>query len=176
VRGLFLLLLAACSSPQVKEPTIEEIVEAFPDKIYFTTSRKEPWVIRATKDANCVMNLKEFRTEVESIGWFSYSEDTGDRVAANLFAPAVTSIDLHTFLNPWTSAVAVTFPDQAETIYFNARKNARKREAYVGSAIHERSHLPPGNYSHPFNHTIDRPSSVPYKLGELAAKYAPRCF
>jgi hypothetical protein len=122
------------------------------------------------------MNLKEFRDEVGRFGWFSYSDHTGDKVAKNLFSEELTEIDLHRFVNPWTSAVAVTFPDQKERIFFNSRKNARKRSAYIASAIHERLHLPPGNYSHPFNHTIDRPASVPYKIGEIAEKYAPRCF
>jgi hypothetical protein len=176
---ILFVILVGCSQVKVAEtpPVIQsEPVDVF-NQVYFSTERKELWVQQAVRDANCVASLKSFVEEVKSIGWFAYSGDTGEQVAQRFFNSSVTKVDLHTFLNPWTSVTATTFSGNTETVFLNSRLNKRKRSAYVASLIHERSHLPMGGgYTHPSNHTINRPSSVSYKLGEIAAKHAAKCF
>lgn len=122
------------------------------------------------KVADCVMELKEFQSEIRSIKSFSSSGDNGFQVAEKMLSPRKAVVRHYFKLSRLTTAMTVN-----GEIYINRykRMNPRSLSKMVNTAMHERFHVL--DYGHDGNSYKNNQNSVPYKVGDISEKYVQQC-
>ena len=172
------IILASCSTQKVApttsgknpEPVVTEVEK--PEIIV-----KESFVLKADEKytklyeikpaANCVVNLPEFKIELEKLNWPKI-KITGIEVYSKI-AQAPSKI-LRTYYKKafWgTSPVyAYTYLNHHE-IYFNRRYWNRTMPSLVNTSVHELTHAV--GYAH------GKHDPIPWDVGKLAERLAGKC-
>lgn len=85
------------------------------------------------------------------------------------------NVKLYKSKNPWSRAYGYYTPSRPFDININTRKMNRSVESFVGTLVHEMVHAIDGldmvhNYGHGDNSSAGKQDTVPYWVGNLAAR------
>lgn len=138
----------------------------------FTAKSSLLWVSSLAEKANCTIKNKDFLKEVEGFK-FTHTIHAGAKVAKDIKALPSIKIATYKTKNPFSKAIATTYPSDKETVYLNLRANPRDMESMVNTVCHEATHIL--GYSHGDNSPKGKENSVPYKVGSLCQKYFKNC-
>lgn len=175
-----LLLSFACSRAPIKAPEAPtDVIATLPTKlpgeprVVFSAKSDLPYIHEVARISSCVVNNEEFLKEVESFPKYDYTDKSSKDVAENLKNSRNILISTYKTKSPWSKVIATTYKSDRKTIYFNTRKNPRKMEYMVNTAIHEGLHLL--GWSHGDNSSKGKSKSVNYAVGDMSEKYVKDC-
>lgn len=168
---LLLFLITSCASIDTTPPVTTRPPET---QIAFTSASNLDWVKELVKVANCVANNEAFIKEVALFPDYDYTDDKSEVVALavkNIKANVTT----YKTANPFSAAIATTYPTDTVNVYLNIRPKANPRPMpdMVNTLFHEGLHL--SGYKHGDNYANGKENSVNYRVGTIAAKYSPAC-
>lgn len=160
---LALLLLVGCAT-SIEKPVLNESSSIFSSKL------DKKWVREVVDCSNKVVKDSGFLGELIAVEKFDYSVDSGAIVANKLLSHKYV-ITLYKSLNPWSKARAYAINGKEE-LNFNTRKNHSDVFRSTGTAIHEATHT--FGYTHGDNSSKGKEKSIPYKVGDIAHKWAKK--
>ena len=138
-----------------------------------TAITPEPWLKIVAIKANCVLKREEFLNEVKLYPKFTHTNNTSSKVAEDLRALPEIKVATYKSKNPFTKAVATTYPKEKNKIYLNLRHNPRPVDDMVATLCHESTHVL--GYSHGDNNPAGKENSVPYKVQTICVKFLQLC-
>jgi molybdopterin-biosynthesis enzyme MoeA-like protein len=139
----------------------------------YTVKSKLPYLKQVAKVSECVIRNEDFLKEIEAFPKFSFTDKTSKEVADSIRKMKSVVISSYKTKNPFSSAIATTYPSNKTTVYFNSRKNPREFKEMINTAIHEPLHLI--GFSHGDNSPIGKENSVNYRVGKIAESYVEKC-
>lgn len=164
---LVLITLTSCASKKAIKP-IEP-----PKPVDVITYRSSlNYIKELAKKTNCTLSKVEFQKEVSEILEFDLdpTHSTGAKVISDLISKKCI-ISTYRTKWPWSKAIAMAWTNEKEPIvYFNTRKNPRKMDSMINTAVHECLHK--HGYSHGSNSPAGKEKTVPYWVGEIAQRHA----
>jgi hypothetical protein len=139
----------------------------------FTAKSNLSWVESLAAKSNCIIKNDQLLKEIKGIKSFTHGVATGIKVADDLGKIPAIKISTYKSKNPFSKAIATTYPSDKETIYLNLRSNPRAMDDMVATVCHEATHIL--NYGHGDNSPVGKYNSVPYKVQSLCKKYYHLC-
>lgn len=168
-----MISLQSCSTVP-RGTTAPDVIATFPEESrpVFVADSSLDYVQQVVKVANCVIKNEAFLKDVEAFPKYDFTTMTSKEVADTLRNFKAVTVSTYRTKNPWSAAIATTWANDP-TVYLNTRKNPRPMPEMLNTAFHEGLHV--NGFAHGDNYPNGKESSVNYKVGSIAEKYAEVC-